>query len=122
MREPGGKPDNPFAAAAGQTLLLCTAPSEEVASALAARLVEGGLAACVNILPALRSVYRWQGKVESASEHLLLIKTISPLAPEVAALVRREHPYECPELIQIGIEAGLALYLGWITGAVRPGS
>ncbi len=91
-------------------LCLCTCPSREVAEDLAQRVVGAGLAACVNILPGLTSVYRWQGAVETASEVLLLAKTTASRYPALVAA----HPYELPEVIGVSIQAGLPGYLQWI--------
>lgn len=95
-------------------LCLCTCPSREVAEDLAQRVVGAGLAACVNILPGLTSVYRWQGAVETASEVLLLAKTTASRYPALEAALLAAHPYELPEVIGVSIHAGLPGYLQWI--------
>lgn len=85
-----------------------------VAERLAALLVEGGHAACVNIVPGLTSIYRWQGKIEQGSEVLLFIKTRRDRYPELERQLHTAHPYELPEIIAVPIDAGLAGYLAWI--------
>ena len=96
-------------------LILCTCPDEECAEQLAHALVEQRVAACVNILPGIRSVYRWQGKLESAQENLLLIKSHSQAYPALEQLIQRLHPYELPEIIAVPVENGLPAYLDWIS-------
>lgn len=95
-------------------VVVCNAPDEAVAGRIAAALVERRLAACVNILPAVQSVYRWQGKLETASESPLLIKTVAARYPEVEALIRELHGYEVPEIIALPVSAGLPAYLDWV--------
>ena len=98
----------------GFQLLLNTCPDLETARKLARALVEQRLAACVNILPGVQSVYTWQGQVEEGGESLLLIKTRAALYPQVEDLVRREHPYEVPELVALDLVGGLPAYLQWL--------
>jgi periplasmic divalent cation tolerance protein len=95
-------------------LVLCTCPDMPVAERLAALLVEGGHAACVNIVPGLTSIYRWQGKIEQGNEVLLLIKTRRDRYPELERQLHAAHPYELPEIIAVPIDAGLSGYLAWI--------
>ncbi len=95
-------------------LVLCTCPDPASADTLARRLVDAALAACVNIVPSLKSVYSWQGQLESATEHLLIIKTRKETYPELEALICANHPYEVPEVISIPIDAGLPAYLAWM--------
>lgn len=95
-------------------ICLCTCPDREVAEALARRLVGEGLAACVNIVPGLTSVYRWQGEVETASEVLLLAKTTASRYPALEAALVAAHPYELPEVIGVSIHSGLPGYLQWL--------
>ncbi|GIZ53409.1 divalent-cation tolerance protein CutA [Noviherbaspirillum aridicola] len=103
-----------------QTLLVISnLPDAQSAETLARALVEQGLAACVNILPAVRSVYRWQGAIEDATEVTLFIKTAAHRYPELETAVRRLHPYEVPELIALPITAGLPAYLQWVIGETR---
>ena len=95
-------------------IVLTTTGSVEEARKIAGSLVERQLAACVNILPRIESIYRWQGKVESAQEWLLLIKTNAEKFAAVRDAVRELHSYDLPECIAINIEDGSAEYLQWI--------
>jgi periplasmic divalent cation tolerance protein len=95
-------------------LVLTNLPDETTAHALAARLVEARVAACVNIMAPCRSVYRWQGKVEDASEVPLLIKTTAARYAALEAEIRAHHPYELPEVIALPIAQGLPDYLSWV--------
>lgn len=95
-------------------ICFCACPDTATADNLARSLVEERLAACVQRLPGMRSVYRWQGQVESAEEHLLLIKTQQAQWPALQARVLALHPHDVPELIAIEATAGLPAYLDWI--------
>ena len=95
-------------------LVYCTCPDREVAQTLASELVSGRLAACVNILPEIESVYRWQGKIEQDREILLLIKTDSAHFEALKDTISGLHPYEVPEIIAVPIQAGHQPYLEWI--------
>ncbi len=99
-------------------LVLCTCPEDGTAERIAEALVDGRLAACVNIVKDLTSVYRWQGRRESATECLLLIKTRRERYPELESAIAGMHPYEVPEIIALPLAAGLAAYLGWIDAQV----
>ncbi|EIC27934.1 MULTISPECIES: divalent-cation tolerance protein CutA [Methylomicrobium] len=99
-------------------LILCTCPDRETAETLAKRLVEGRLAACVNILPGLTSFYTWENRLETAEEHLLLIKTAGVRYPAVEQAIREQHPYDLPEIIALPIAHGLSDYLTWIDACV----
>lgn len=94
-------------------LVYCSCPRAE-AQALAATVVEQGLAACVNVLGGVQSVYRWDGKVQQDDEALLLIKTREERLPALQASLLAAHPYELPEIIAVPIEAGHSPYLQWI--------
>lgn len=96
-------------------LVFCTCPEGEVATELANRLVLERLAACVNILPGLTSVYSWEGTIETGRETLLLIKTEKAAYPFLEARLRECHPYELPEIVAVRIERGLPEYLQWIS-------
>jgi periplasmic divalent cation tolerance protein len=100
-------------------IVLSTASSEEEARKIARHLVERQLAACVNIVPQIESVYRWQGKVEEAREWLLLIKTTSERFPAVRDALLELHSYDVPECIAIAAEDGSAGYLDWIGESVK---
>jgi periplasmic divalent cation tolerance protein len=95
-------------------VILSTASSEEEAARLAQLLVEQRLAACVNVLPRMRSFYHWKGAVESADEWLLVIKSSRALFAEVCGLLEKQHSYEIPEAIAIPILDGAANYLEWL--------
>jgi periplasmic divalent cation tolerance protein len=95
-------------------IVLTTAGSAEEAHKIAQALVDRRLAACVNIVPQIESVYRWQGKVETASEWLLLIKTQADAFEGVRATIEVLHSYEIPECIMLALEAGSQEYLDWI--------
>ena len=99
-------------------LVITNAPDREVAGRIAQALVDKRLAACVNVLGACTSVYRWQGEVEHADEIPMLIKTRSARYPEVEATIRQLHPYELPEILAVEAAAGLAGYLDWIGESV----
>jgi periplasmic divalent cation tolerance protein len=94
--------------------LYITVPSFDVADAIGRTLVEDRLAACVNILPSMYSIYRWQGKIETAGEVVLIAKSRTALFGEIEKRVRELHPYECPCLVAWPIEAGHQPYLDWI--------
>jgi periplasmic divalent cation tolerance protein len=100
-------------------IVLCTAGSEDEARKIARHLVEQRLAACVNIVPRMESIYRWQGKLESSGEWLLLIKTTVERFPAVRDAIRDLHSYELPECIAISIEDGSSGYLEWIAQSVK---
>ncbi len=95
------------------SIVLATVPSEEVGKQLARELVDGRLAACVNILPAT-SVYRWEGEVREDDEHMLVIKTRRTYIDDIRDLFDEKHPYDLPELISLEVEDGSAAYLNWI--------
>ncbi|WP_207478948.1 divalent-cation tolerance protein CutA [Arenibaculum pallidiluteum] len=99
-----------------------TAPSEEVATSIARPVVEEGLAACANILRGMRSIYRWQGRIEEAEETVLILKTRAALFDALAARVRDLHPYECPCIVALPLAAGTPDYLRWILGETAPSS
>lgn len=94
--------------------------NSEAAPALARRLVEEGLAACVNVLPQARSIYRWQGEICDESECVLLIKTAPSTFGGFEERFRELHPYECPELLAIPIEEGAASYFQWVEEMTSP--
>lgn len=95
-------------------LVLTNVPDEATAEKLARALVEGRAAACVNVLAPCRSIYRWEGAVETAVEIPLLIKTTRAAYPLVEEIVRVHHPYDVPELIATPITHGLPAYLDWL--------
>ena len=99
-------------------IVLTTAGSEDEARKISHHLVENRLAACVNVIPGVESIYRWQGKVESAAEWLLLIKTTSQKFPAVRDAIAALHSYEVSECVMFPIEDGSAAYLQWLGEAV----
>jgi len=103
----------------GLCLALTTAGSREQAEKIAHALVEQKLAACVNIVDGVRSVYRWQGKVEEAVEFLLLIKTSRANLTTVEQAVRELHTYDLPEFLVLPVEGGSAEYLEWVLKSMR---
>lgn len=100
-------------------IALSTIDSQEGAASLATGIVTAGLAACVNIVPGLTSVYQWQGKIEQASEYLLVIKTTSDRFEQFKAWLSNHHPYDCPELVAMEITDGLPGYLEWLANPSR---
>ena len=95
-------------------LVMTNLPDQDSARRVADALVEQRAAACVNLLPKCTSLYRWQGKIESAHEVPLLIKTTQGAYSRVEALIRELHPYELPEIIAVRVVAGLPDYLQWV--------
>lgn len=102
-------------------VVLCTVGKAEDADRLARALVERGLAACVNVVPGLASVYRWQGRVEREAELLLLIKTRADRFEALRDAIVSLHPYQVPEVIALPVQAGHAPYLAWLDAAVAGG-
>ncbi len=96
-------------------VVFCTCPNDDTAACLAKGLVEAHLAACVNILPNIRSVYSWKGKLEIDDEVLLLIKTRQDRLSDLQRFILSHHPYELPEIVSVSIEQGLQSYLEWIS-------
>ena len=101
-------------------LCLCACPDRDSAERIARALVGERLAACVNLLPGMRSVYRWQGRIEQADETLLLVKTTAQRYPALQARLPALHPYELPELVAVEAAAGLPAYLQWLADETRP--
>ena len=101
-------------------LVLTNCPDVEVADRIARTIVEQQLAACVNRLAPVESVYRWQGAVERATEVPLLIKTTRERYAEIEQAIRALHPYEVPEIIAMPVSAGLASYLRWVADETQP--
>lgn len=95
-------------------LIYCTCPDREVATRIATHLIAEKLAACVNILPGVHSVYEWQGQTEMAEEHLLLIKSRKGHYAAIETAIKALHPYEIPEIIAVAVERGSEEYLKWI--------
>ena len=99
-------------------IILTTVGSSEKAKAMARALVERRLAACVNIIGPIRSIYRWNANVEHELEYLLLIKTTGERAADLEAVFAELHPYELPEHVELSVEGGGASYLAWLSAQV----
>jgi len=99
-------------------LVLTTCGSREIADRLALALVEQRLAACVNVIPGVRSTYRWAGKIEQADEFVLMIKTASEKLTAIEATIKAVSGYELPELVVVEIAGGSADYLDWVAASV----
>ncbi len=110
MAEPNG----------GEIVVLMTAGSREEAARLAEMLVGARLAACVQIMPEMESVYRWKGSIQREPEILLVAKTTEECFVELEREVRALHSYEMPEIIALPVTVGSAPYLEWLTGNIRP--
>jgi len=99
-------------------LVLITCGNEEQGASIARTLVEERLAACVNLVGQIRSIYRWQEKIEDDRETLLLVKTAKALLPRLERRVRELHTYEVPEIMALSFDRGSQPYLDWLIGAV----
>ncbi len=102
----------------GYCMVLCACPADDHAEKLAGLLVEGKLAACVQIIP-IRSFYAWKGEICRDEERLLLIKTRDSLYEDMEACITQNHPYEVPEIVMCKIEGGLERYLAWIDSVTK---
>jgi periplasmic divalent cation tolerance protein len=102
-------------------VVLSTCGSEEEAVRIAKRLVEGRIAACVNLIPRIRSIYRWEGKVEDATEWMLLIKTSRERYDALCTVLEASHSYELPEVLALPVIAGSANYLAWLDSELKLG-
>ena len=99
-------------------VVLTTAGSDEEANSIAGELVRRRLAACVNVLSGVRSVYRWKGEIQRDEERLLIIKSSRRLFPRVREAIRELHSYDVPEILALPLEAGDPAYLGWLAGCL----
>lgn len=95
-------------------LVLTTVPTADVGATLARALVQARLAACVNVLPPMTSIYRWKGELQQDTECQLVVKTVRPRVDAVRALVRQLHPYELPEFVVVPVDGGDEAYLAWL--------
>ncbi len=95
-------------------IIYCTCPNKDVAEKIATIVIEKELAACANIVPNITSIYRWQGKVITDQEHLLLIKTDQTHYPDIEDIILTNHPYDVPEIIASSVQQGHTDYLNWI--------
>jgi uncharacterized protein involved in tolerance to divalent cations len=102
-----------------EIIVMCTTGNQELAENIAAALVEACEAACVNIVPGIRSIYRWEGKVCKETEHLLLIKTTIENFEKIRSRIRQMHSYQVPEIIAVSIVAGDSDYLNWLHASVE---
>ena len=101
-------------------LITCACPDADTASDLAHALVDLRLAACVQLLPGVTSIYRWEGVVEKATEVLLMAKTWDDRLEAATALLQSRHPYEVPEIMAVPAAGGSAAYLDWVRAETRP--
>lgn len=101
-------------------VVFCTCPDETVARELASGLLEQRLAACVNILPEIRSIYRWEGAVSEDGETLMVIKTSRSSWGRLENWLNKNHPYDLPEVIALPVDKGLPAYLDWVIQESEP--
>jgi periplasmic divalent cation tolerance protein len=113
-------PDNASPVPADFVVVLVTVPDDAVADRLAHTLVSEKLAACVNVLPKVRSVYAWEGEICNEGELLCLLKTRRELFPAVRERVLDLHPYQIPEIIALPLVEGSEIYLSWLRDNTRP--
>jgi len=99
-------------------IVLCTCPDAETAAVFSRSLVKRKLAACVNIVPAIRSIYRWQGAVSEDQEVLMIIKSLDSRYEELEAWLLEHHQYDVPEVIALPVSRVSASYLAWIESSV----
>jgi len=102
-------------------VILSTCATQEEAEKLARVLLDRRLAACVNVVPQIRSYYRWKGAIESADECLLVVKSSRELIGEIGAVLEIEHSYEVPELLALPVVEGATNYLNWLSANLRSG-
>lgn len=103
-------------------LVLCTVPDAETGANLAELVIQRQLAACVNVVPGLISIYRWEGRVEQDPEALMVIKTTRSAFPTLRDALAEAHPYDVPEIIAAPIQEGLGAYLSWVHDECSGGS
>ena len=103
---------------ASVVIVLSTFPADQDATTLARALVEERLAACVNVLPAMHSVFRWEGQLDEASEHQLVIKTTAARVEALKTRLAELHPYEVPEILVLGVADGGRAYLDWVGASI----
>ena len=95
-------------------VILVAAPNQQVAKKIAEHIVNKRLAACVNLLPGIRSIYRWQGKIEDDSEILMIIKSRRAKFEELSQSIASMHPYDTPEILALDVSQGSEKYLNWL--------
>jgi periplasmic divalent cation tolerance protein len=101
------------------SVVFVTVGNADAAAAIAKKLVEERMVACANLVPRIRSIYRWKGEIYDEEEYLLIMKTRSSLVPALTMRVRELHSYEVPEIIAVSIEEGLPEYLNWVMENTR---
>ncbi len=101
-------------------VVLVTFPSSELASTIGRALIEERLAACVTLIPAVRSIFRWQDKITEDTEVLAIFKTTNAVAPALVERVSQLHPYDVPEALIVPAHGGLPAYLAWVAASVSP--
>ncbi len=99
-------------------IVLTTIAGKQAADVLAEQLLERRMAACVNVVGPIQSIYRWLGRIEHAEEYLLVIKTTAERASKMASVLKALHPYDLPECIEVAIPSGSKEYLDWLTASV----
>jgi periplasmic divalent cation tolerance protein len=102
-----------------EILVLTTSDTRELAEAIARALVESGEAACVNIIPGIRSIYRWQGRICDEAELLLIIKSTSERFDSIRSRIKKIHTYQVPEVIALPVSTGDPEYLQWLQEQVK---
>ncbi len=102
-------------------VVLVTTPSADSAAGIARALVGEGLCACGNVVPGIRSIYRWEGEIHDEPEALLVLKAERRLVPALKERLPQLHPYQVPELLVLSVEDGLDPYLAWVAASVRTG-
>jgi len=100
-------------------IVMTTMPDMASAEQLAEKLLDASLAACVNILPAMQSIYCWQGERQQGTEYQLIIKTSAIRYNEIENFIKNNHPYELPEIIALPVQHGLPAYMAWVTETTR---
>ena len=101
-------------------VVLCTVSSDQEGRTIAGALVERGQAACVNLIPQVRSIFRWKGQVCDEAEGLLIVKTTPAMLENVRQTIRDLHSYELPEILAIPVAGGDPAYIDWVAGEIGP--
>jgi periplasmic divalent cation tolerance protein len=100
-------------------IVICTSPSLEISNQLAEECVQKKIAACCNIIPGVKSIYEWEGKIEKSEEQLILIKSTEDNFKAIENTINAIHPYDVPEIISVKIDNGNEYYLEWINQTIR---
>ncbi len=103
----------------GEIIVLVTSPQQDLSEAIAHRLVEEGLAACVNVVPGITSIYKWQDEVQKETEQLLVIKSHERLWESLEKRIKELHSYDVPEIVSIPLKSGFPPYLEWMNANLR---